>query len=307
MTYVTYWTIINIVQKEVCILKLFLSWSGDLSRNVAIVFRDWIPSVIQSVEPYVSSEDIDKGTRWSSHIAGELSDSNYGIIVVTKENIKAPWINFEAGALSKQIEQSYVSPFLFNLKRSEVDGPLLQFQSTIYEKEDVKKLIESINKSLDSEALDQGRLDKVFDVWWPSLEESLNALLITHEGNTLESPGKSEDITHMSGILEELLELSRNQQKILHSPTSLIPPEYLQDILGYANKFDPGALDELRHLFNQMVHLVRSLEVSEDDSRIKTIELDRLFMRIDEVIMYLRTNRKRRLPAGKRSGDYVGI
>jgi len=90
-------------------MKVFLSWSGDLSHKVALTLRDWLPSVIQSIEPYVSSEDIDKGARWSTDIASELADSSYGILCVTKENLHAPWLTFEAGALSKTMDKSYVS------------------------------------------------------------------------------------------------------------------------------------------------------------------------------------------------------
>ena len=103
-------------------MKVFLSWSGTRSHKIALVFRDWLPSVIQEIVPYVSSEDIDKGARWSTDIAKELADSSFGILCVTRENINAPWLTFEAGALSKTMDKSSVSPFLYDIKRSEVDG-----------------------------------------------------------------------------------------------------------------------------------------------------------------------------------------
>lgn len=120
-------------------MKVFISWSGNISHKVAMVFREWLPSVIQSLEPYVSSEDIDKGARWSTDIAKELENSSFGILCVTKENLHAPWLSFEAGALSKTMDKSYVTPFLYDIKRSEVNGPILQFQSTIFDKESANK------------------------------------------------------------------------------------------------------------------------------------------------------------------------
>jgi len=121
-------------------MKVFISWSGSLSMKVALVLQKWMPRVIQSVEPYVSSENIDKGSRWSLDIAKELQGSVYGILCVTKDNYKAPWLNFEAGALSKELDLSRVCPFLYNIKSSELKGPLLQFQATVFEKEDVYRL-----------------------------------------------------------------------------------------------------------------------------------------------------------------------
>jgi hypothetical protein len=101
-------------------VKVFISWSGGLSRKVAPELQDWIPPVIQSVDPYVSSEDIGKGARWSTDISAEPEGPNYAVLVVTKYDTDAPWLNFEAGALSKSFESSRVSPFLFGVKRSEV-------------------------------------------------------------------------------------------------------------------------------------------------------------------------------------------
>lgn len=213
-------------------MKIFLSWSGELSHKIAITLRDWLPQVIQSLEPYVSSEDIDKGTRWSTDIAKELEESAYGIIVITKDNLLAPWINFEAGALSKLIDKSNVSPFLFNVKRSEVKGPLLQFQSTIFEKDDILKLVKSINnRTDDDDRLDDAKLEKAFKVWWGELESNLNQILSTIP--TEKSDHKEDSPTiKRAEILEELLHLVRDQHKIMSNPDKILPPEYLDFVFN---------------------------------------------------------------------------
>lgn len=154
-------------------MKVFLSWSGSKSHRVALTLRDWLPSVIQSIVPYVSSEDIDKGARWSTDIAKELEDSGFGILCVTKENLHAPWLTFEAGALSKKLEKSYVSPFLFDIKRAEINGPILQFQSTVHDKEDVFKLINTLNKACGETKLSDERIEKAFKTWYPTLQQEL--------------------------------------------------------------------------------------------------------------------------------------
>jgi hypothetical protein len=118
-------------------MKVFLGWSGDTSKEVALALHNWVPKVIQSVKPYVSSEDIAKGARWATEIAKELETSSYGIICITEQNLNSPWINFESGANTREIEKSNVTPFLFNLKPSELHGPLALFQSVINEKNDI--------------------------------------------------------------------------------------------------------------------------------------------------------------------------
>lgn len=199
-------------------MKVFISWSGNISWKVAVIFRDWLPSVIQSLEPYVSSEDIDKGARWSTDIAKELEDSTFGILCVTKENLEAPWLSFEAGALSKTMEKTFVTPFLFDIKRSEVQGPILQFQSTIFNKDDIKKMVQTLNKACGDAGISEQRLDKSFEVWYPTLEDELNAL--KNESLNTNEEIKTEDVNHSSEILEEILELSRDNQKLLRSPDS---------------------------------------------------------------------------------------
>ena len=263
-------------------MKVFLSWSGHKSHQVAIALRDWLPSVIQSITPYVSSEDIDKGARWSTDIAKELEDSSFGILCVTKENQEAPWLLFEAGALSKMMDKSYVCPFIFDIKRSEIKGPILQFQSTIYEKDDVKKLVLTLNKACGTSSLKEDLLLKTFEIWWPTLCENLDA--IKRERNQDNKEGIAEESVK-SELLEEILELSRTNQKLLRSPESLLPPDYFEFI--YREKLDntlsaeeKSLLSEQRlisvELNNRLFQLKNSVDVIKSEH--KTI--DDLFMNL---------------------------
>lgn len=243
-------------------MKVFISWSGNISLKVALIFRDWLPSVIQSIEPYVSSEDIDKGARWSTDIAKELENSTFGILCVTKENLEAPWLSFEAGALSKTMEKAFVSPFLFDIKRSEVQGPILQFQSTIFEKDDIKKMVKTLNKACGDAGIAESRLDTSFEVWYPRLEDSLNTL--KGEAAVNDGEQQNEDAIPSAIILEEILELTRDNQKLIRNPNSRLSEDIeeikesinelsMRNAIAYDNKreirkYSSAFLEEVIHM-----------------------------------------------------------
>ena len=75
-------------------MKVFISWSGERSHALAQALHDWIPLVLHNVEPWLSEADIEAGERWADAVAKELSDSNFGIICVTRENVGSPWVLF---------------------------------------------------------------------------------------------------------------------------------------------------------------------------------------------------------------------
>ena len=155
-------------------MKIFISWSGKISLQVAEILKKWLPKVLQSVEPFVST-DIGKGKRWSDEIAQELSSTEFGIICVTKDNLSAPWLNFEAEALSKTVD-SRVQTLLFGLKTSDISSsPLNQFQVTKYEREEIKKLISEINKGT-AKPLSKDILDDAFNARWQELFEQLESV-----------------------------------------------------------------------------------------------------------------------------------
>jgi hypothetical protein len=247
-------------------MKVFLSWSGELSHKLACAFRDWLPQLLNAVTPYVSSEDIDKGERWSTDIAKELEASNFGIVLVTASNLKAPWLNFEAGALSKTVSRSNVVPFLFGIKRSEVHGPLLQFQSTLYEKSDVEKLVQSVNRQLpEDDRRTEALLHAAFEVWWPHLQTKLDALTTAPDPIDVSEPAEARRPT---ALLEEVLDLVRSQQKLLRSPESLLPVDYLNFALGNARHrvHSENAEVQVRRGHNLVLRLRSKLKESESST-----------------------------------------
>ena len=83
--------------------NVFISWSGERSKHVALGLRDWLPAILQTAKPWMSESDIDKGARGVEEIGKALSDIEIGIVCLTPENLDSRWILFEAGALSKTL------------------------------------------------------------------------------------------------------------------------------------------------------------------------------------------------------------
>jgi hypothetical protein len=184
-------------------MKIFLSWSGERSRSIAEALHDWLPSVIQAVCPFMSANDLEKGTRWREGLAGELESSSVSIICLTPENLESPWIHFEAGALSKQQHSSYVCTLLFGIDPVDVREPLAQFQATKADKQDIKKLVQTVNRLLGDDALADNKINETFEVWWSKLEERLNGISTPDD-----IPQHHRDVRE---ILQDILELVRHQ------------------------------------------------------------------------------------------------
>src|SRR5437868_2657735 len=107
-------------------MKVFISWSGETGKGLAELIDKWLPSVIQAAKPYYSPDDISKGTRWSTEIANELEVCQIGLLIITRETLDAPWIMFEAGALSKNLGKAKVAPIVFGVDPADIRGPLVQ-------------------------------------------------------------------------------------------------------------------------------------------------------------------------------------
>lgn len=276
-------------------MKVFISWSKSQSHKVALALKEWLPSIIQTIDPYVSSEDTDKGSRWNTEIVKELEQASYGILCVTKENINEPWLLFEAGALSNKISQSLVCPFLFDLKPSQVKGPLEQFQATVFEKDDVRKLVIAINKASGEHALKEDLLGKTFDKWWPDLETKLQSLKSSQSSDIPAVEKAPQD-----DIIEKVLDVVRTNQRLLTSPEQLLPVDYLVNSLSLAiRQRRPERVQRMMPLIEQLirriqearVHVERLLEknqsfVENEDIQLLRESIGEMDMNINELRHY---------------------
>jgi len=185
-------------------MKVFLSWSKGRSRTVAVALKSWLPKVIQSCEPWMSEKDVLAGQQWDAELTQRLDESSIGILCVTQENYREPWLNFEAGAISKKVgaaRQNHVAPFLLGFERPEdLPPPLGRFQSKLANKEGTFELLQMINSTSDK-PLAKEALREQFEMWWPSLEKELQKAAKMSGGEPVRRPDGEK--------LDELLSLTR--------------------------------------------------------------------------------------------------
>jgi hypothetical protein len=153
---------------------VFISWSGERSRQIAEAMKPWLSGVIQSVRPWMSDEDISAGSSWFTEVTETLNKTKIGVLCVTPENQHNPWLMYEAGALSRVIGKTAVCPLLFDMTPAELNGPLAQFQASVLSRDGVRKLVATLNRCTGERALDSNQLETVLDVWWPQLYDKVN-------------------------------------------------------------------------------------------------------------------------------------
>jgi len=169
-------------------MDLFISYSGDKSREIAAALHDWIPNILPGVKPWLASEDISPGSRWRQTIDDKLKDNQVGLICLTSENLNSPWIYYEAGALCKGRVDTRIWTLLIGIEAVDVKGPLEQFQHTRLEKNGLKKLLFDINHL--AQDTNETDLSDQFDTLWPILKDKLDKF-ITPAAADLETALKS--------------------------------------------------------------------------------------------------------------------
>lgn len=190
-------------------MKLLISWSGRQSQAVATALREWIPSVVTGANPWMSTLDISPGGRWFDELMQQLEQTDFCIICLTPDNLRSPWLYFEAGAIAAKHQQAKVCGFVTGVSPSQLGpGPFAQFQCVESNSDGAWSLVRAMNDALKDKALNQELLKSSFEACWPRLRENLKEALLLYDPRASASELETEP-------LEPEYELSDEAQQLL--------------------------------------------------------------------------------------------
>ncbi len=175
-------------------MEVFISWSGDRSKAVAKLLKEWLGDVIQYVDPWISTE-MDRGSAWFEQILNQLGKTSFGIVCLTAENQHEPWIQFESGAIAKRLDKSWVCTLLVDLGYTDVKGPLQNFNHTSPgDKESMRLLISTLNGALGEDGLKADKLDRAFETHWGTFKARFDRALSGNQPNQPKAERNANDL-----------------------------------------------------------------------------------------------------------------
>jgi tetratricopeptide (TPR) repeat protein len=157
----------------------------------------------------MSERDLEAGQKWNDEISVRLKHTNFGIICLTRENLSAPWLLFEAGALAKAVDGARVVPVLLGIRRADLTFPLAQFQAVEADEPGLRALAAAVNGALGDDRLDATTLNSIFTGLWPDIASAIAAI---PQAATPEGAHRSD-----RQLLEELVEGLHQVQRSLAS------------------------------------------------------------------------------------------
>jgi hypothetical protein len=234
-------------------LNVFISWSGKRSKFVAETLRDWLPCVFPNlVQPFTSSHDIDAGGRSMDTLAERLEQSTIGIVCLTNENLKSPWVHFEAGAISKAVKKAFVCTYLIDMAISDVGPPLSLFQASKADQEGTLRVVNTVNTQLGESGLPARLLEQTYKVWWEELASRLQQIPNDTDAHETTRPEKD--------VLEELVGLTRQLAQSLPGTFQSGVAELSALLTTEIRSGSSSSEDFLKRLFSMVVSLEHQQE-----------------------------------------------
>jgi hypothetical protein len=186
-------------------MRVFISWSGDRGLCLANALERFLPRVLQSIEPWVST-GIPKGSPWPRELLDNLGAAQVGLVCITPESSDSTWLNFEAGALSRT-QPTSVSGIVLDMRPTQVPPPLGLFQLTEATYEDTLRLAKTINRrceQLEEQSITEQVLEACFNAHWQGFAQAVATI------EKASAPAKRREPGEM---IEEALGILRSNER----------------------------------------------------------------------------------------------
>jgi hypothetical protein len=170
-------------------MSVFLCWSGTRSKTIAEAVKDLLISEKRfelTEEVVFISGGIEKGATWFQSIVEALTTSRVGIVCLTTENLHNPWLHFEAGALSRALDDNgppgqppkaadgrLLIPLLHGVSAAEMTGPLSAYQATYTSRADLASMLSRVG-----EVLEKPGTCALTDDQWEQFQSKLGVLSV---------------------------------------------------------------------------------------------------------------------------------
>jgi hypothetical protein len=211
-------------------MKIFISWSGQRSGAIAAALNEFLPVINNAFDPWFSPLSIDKGSRSTGEIGDALASAKAGIICLTPSNLTEPWILYEAGGIAKTVEKPLACTLLIDLKPTDVERPLGDFQHTKLDEKELLQLAQTLNKAAGTDARSEPQIEKAFKLCWPELKDRLDKA-------PADAPAHRAKRSELD-LLEEILNTARTTSQQDASMLRLVI-ERVEDLSVMLQRMDP--------------------------------------------------------------------
>lgn len=190
-------------------MKVFLSWSKDLSNEIAKIFKDIFEESL-GITAFKSDQDIFFGEGWFNRIKNEVNESDIAIVLITKENLNIPWLNFEIGAFASKIGEKNIIPVLCDITSSDLSNhPVSNLQCTDLDWLNFLAIVKQVN-TLIIPIRDEGKLNSLIARFKSDYEIKIDAALDNFK-NRIKTPNITlNDLASRFSTLETMIHYGLN-------------------------------------------------------------------------------------------------
>lgn len=217
-------------------VRVFLSWSGESSKQVANALKDGMRRLSDRLEPWLS-EDLQPGAEWASMLVPQIKKASLAVLCLTRRNVGAAWIAFETGAYYSSRLRKAVVPYLLDIEPADLTFPLGLFQSVTADWQGTKSMFIRVGQLVD---LPAPAVEERFarDIW-PELRDQLTLI------QRLQA--EAEETAHTTASIANAFFLGHDLRWTINVANARRPP------------------NEIKHGIIQILHQARDLGLDDDN------------------------------------------